>query len=397
MLIWALFAAMTAVAALIVLAALARRSPADAPSTDAGDVSVYRDQLAEIDRDLAAGLVAPSEAEAARAEIARRLIRAARTTDPSTEKRGTGRSRLVAALVVVLIPAVTVGTYLRLGHPDVPDAPLLARKAEPAGQSIDGLLAKVEAHLAEAPNDLRGWEVIVPVYMRMGRVEDAVQAIRQTIRIGGSTAKRQIALGEALVAAADGNIGEAARTAFEEALRIEPESVLPRMYLAAAMAQDGRLREAAGAWAAIVASGTEGDAWLPVARDELAKAEAAAGLPPSAPAAPTAAPSAPAAPTAAPSAPAAPKPAPGPSKADMDAAAAMDPADRSAMISDMVARLDERLKTGGGSIEDWERLVKSLKVLGRLDDARAALTRARTALASDAAAAKRLDALAEGL
>ncbi len=387
MLIWALFAAMTAVAALIVLAALARRSPADAPSTDAGDVSVYRDQLAEIDRDLAAGLVAPSEAEAARAEIARRLIRAARTTDPSTEKRGTGRSRLVAALVVVLIPAVTVGTYLRLGHPDVPDAPLLARKAEPAGQSIDGLLAKVEAHLAEAPNDLRGWEVIVPVYMRMGRVEDAVQAIRQTIRIGGSTAKRQIALGEALVAAADGNIGEAARTAFEEALRIEPESVLPRMYLAAAMAQDGRLREAAGAWAAIVASGTEGDAWLPVARDELAKAEAAAGLPPSAPAAPT----------AAPSAPAAPKPAPGPSKADMDAAAAMDPADRSAMISDMVARLDERLKTGGGSIEDWERLVKSLKVLGRLDDARAALTRARTALASDAAAAKRLDALAEGL
>lgn len=387
MLIWALFAAMTAVAALIVLAALARRSPADAPSTDAGDVSVYRDQLAEIDRDLAAGLVAPSEAEAARAEIARRLIRAARTTDPSTEKRGTGRSRLVAALVVVLIPAVTVGTYLRLGHPDVPDAPLLARKAEPAGQSIDGLLAKVEAHLAEAPNDLRGWEVIVPVYMRMGRVEDAVQAIRQTIRIGGSTAKRQIALGEALVAAADGNIGEAARTAFEEALRIEPESVLPRMYLAAAMAQDGRLREAASAWAAIVASGAEGDAWLPVARDELAKAEAAAGLPPSAPAAPT----------AAPSAPAAPKPAPGPSKADMDAAAAMDPADRSAMISDMVARLDERLKTGGGSIEDWERLVKSLKVLGRLDDARAALTRARTALASDAAAAKRLDALAEGL
>lgn len=387
MLIWALFAAMTAVAALIVLAALARRSPADAPSTDAGDVSVYRDQLAEIDRDLAAGLVAPSEAEAARAEIARRLIRAARTTDPSTEKRGTGRSRLVAALVVVLIPAVTVGTYLRLGHPDVPDAPLLARKAEPAGQSIDGLLAKVEAHLAEAPNDLRGWEVIVPVYMRMGRVEDAVQAIRQTIRIGGSTAKRQIALGEALVAAADGNIGEAARTAFEEALRIEPESVLPRMYLAAAMAQDGRLREAASAWAAIVASGTEGDAWLPVARDELAKAEAAAGLPPSAPAAPT----------AAPSAPAAPKPAPGPSKADMDAAAAMDPADRSAMISDMVARLDERLKTGGGSIEDWERLIKSLKVLGRLDDARAALTRARIALASDAAAAKRLDALAEGL
>ena len=382
MLIWALFAGLTAVAVLFVLAPLARRSGDAAVSASSdGDVAVYRDQLSEIDRDVAAGLVPAGEAEAARAEIGRRILRAARRSDTEAGT-GASRRRSLAVLLValLLLPAVAVGTYLRLGHPDMPDLPLLARKAEPAGQSIADLLGKVEAHLAKEPNDLRGWEVIVPVYMRMGRTEDAVGAIRNTIRIGGPTEKRLISLGEALVAAADGQIGEAAREAFGDALKLEPNSVLPRMYLAAAFSQQGKLREAASAWAAIVASASATDEWLPVARDELAKAEAAAGLPPS----------------TTPPAPEAVRP-PGPTAAEVEAASKMNAGDRSQMISDMVARLDERLKTSGGSIDDWERLVRSLKILGRLDDARAALVRARTALASDPTSAKRLDGLAEGL
>ena len=380
MLIWALFAGLTAVAVVFVLAPLARRT--DGRASAVGDVSVYRDQLAEIDRDLAAGLVPVEEADAARAEIGRRILRAAARAETEAPTGLSRRARAVALLAVVVIPAVTVGLYLRLGHPDLPDLPLLARKVEPKGQSIGDLLAKVEAHLVQEPNDLRGWEVVIPVYMRMGRAEEAVTAIRNTIRIGGSTEKRQIALGEALVAAADGRIAEAARDAFREALKLEPTSVLPRMYLAAALAQDGKLKESASAWAAIVASGTAEDEWLPVAREELAKAEAAAGIAPSKPDG-----------ASSPEA----KPAPGPTPAEVEAASKMNAGDRSQMIADMVARLDERLKTSGGSIDEWERLVKALKVMGRTDEARAALARARAALATDASAAKRLDGLADGL
>ena len=129
-----------------------------------------------------------------------------------------------AYLVSQALPAIAVGTYLRLGHPDQPDLPLAARATEQPGQSLEDLVARVEAHLAQEPNDLRGWEVIVPVYMRMGRIDDAVAALRNTIRIGGSNEQRQTALGEALVAAADGQIGETARAAFAEALRLEPRS-----------------------------------------------------------------------------------------------------------------------------------------------------------------------------
>ena len=380
MLIWALFAGMTAVAALIVLAPLARREKADVVD---GDVSVYRDQLLEVERDLENGTVPPAEAEAARAEIARRLLRASRRADEQVAAPPSRRSRVVAALAVILIPAVAVGLYLDIGHPGMPDAPLALRKAaEAPGQSIEDLVTRVEAHLAQSPDDLRGWEVIVPVYMRLGRAEDAVRAVKNAIRVGGSNEKRQIGLGEALVAAADGVISDEARAAFAEALRLEPRSVLPRMYLAAALAQDGKLAESVAAWRALVASGTETDEWLPAARAELAKAEAAAGLPPSAPA-----------PAPAPEA----KPAPGPTPAEVEAAGQMSTDDRGKMIADMVARLETRLKASGGTIDEWERLVRAQKVMGRLDDARASLARARAALASDPAALTRLDAIAQGL
>lgn len=376
MVIWALFAGLTAVAVLFVLAPLAR-GRADAAPAAAGDVAVYRDQLAEIDRDLDAGLVGAEEAEAARAEIGRRLLRAARG-DAAAAVSGSTRSRIVAVLAVVLVPAIAVGGYLRLGHPDLPDAPLTARLAEPKADSIDALIARVEAHLAQNPNDVRGWEVLGPVFMKQQRPDDAVRAWRKAIAIAGPSEKRATALGEALVAAGDGVIGDEARAAFRQALALAPQAVLPRMYLAAALLQDDKPAEAVAAWRDLVASATEADPWISVARQELARAEeaaAAAGAP--VPPAATPTPSA-----------------PGPTADQIDAAAKMSAQDRSTMVADMVARLDERLKTSGGSIDDWERLVRSLTVLGRTDDARAAIERARSAFASDPAALARLDALA---
>lgn len=366
MLIWILFAGLTAVAVLLLLAPLARGRVV---ATEAGDVAVYRDQLAEVDRDREAGLVGDAEAEAARAEIARRLLRAAARTDAAAEGAPTRRSRVVAALAVVLVPAIAVGGYLLVGRPDMPDAPLAARIAAGGGdQSIEALIARVEAHLAANPDDVRGFEVVAPVYMRVGRFDDAVRAWRTAIRIGGPSERRLVGLAEAQVGAADGTIGADAQESFRAALAVEPKSVLARMYLAAALSQEGKLAEAVAAWKALVASGTDADPWLETAREELAKAEAAASGNP-APAAP------------------------GPSAADVEAAQGMSAGDREKMVADMVGRLDERLKTSGGSIDEWERLVRAYRVMGRTADADAALARARAALAADPAAAARLDAL----
>ncbi|MCE1235110.1 MAG: c-type cytochrome biogenesis protein CcmI [Hyphomicrobiales bacterium] len=373
--IWALFAGLTAVAVLFVLAPLARGG---ADASEDGDLGVYRDQLAEVDRDREAGLMADDEAEAARAEISRRLLRAARRAETAAAAPRR-RSRLVAAAAVVLVPLASIGGYLAIGRPDLPDLPLTERLAAKSGdQSIETLVARVEAHLAAKPDDARGWEVIAPVYVRLGRFQDAARAWRTAIRLDGSNERRQIGLGETLVAANDGAIGADAQAAFRDALKVAPQSVLPRMYLAAALGQEDKKAEAVDAWKAIVASGTEADPWMGVAREELAKAEAiAAGKPVVPLAEPDAA-----------------KAEPGPTAAEMEAARSMSADDRSKMVAEMVNRLDERLKAGGGTIQEWERLIRAYRVMGRTAEADAAIGRARTALAGDAAALARIDALA---
>jgi cytochrome c-type biogenesis protein CcmH len=378
MLIWAVFAVMTAAAVTVPLVPLVRRRLA-ASANEAGDVAVYRDQLAEVERDVAEGRFAASEGEAARAEIGRRLLRAARRGEVAADPAAVRRRRLAAGiLAVVVLPVVAFGVYARLGHPELHDRPLAARlSAPPERLSMDELVARVEGRLSAQPDDARGWELIAPLYLRMGRTGDAIAAFRQAIRLSGPNEARLNGLGEALTADAGGRVDADARATFEASLALAPKGVLPRMYLALERAQAGRIDEAVEAWRALVASGKPNDPWMPVARAELAKVEAAAaGRPAPAEAGPDVA--------------------PGPSAADVDAAAELSPEDRAAMIEAMIARLDERLRRDGGSVDEWARLVRSLRTIGKTEAAADALARARSAHAADPKAQARLDALIGG-
>lgn len=382
MLIWVLFAGMTAVAALAVLVPLMRRRAGGGTEEVGGaegEVAVYRDQLAEVERDLEGGLVGPAEAEAAHAEIARRILRASRATGAASAAAPGRRVGIVGFVAVVLVPLVALGVYLRVGHPDQPDAPLAERRAAAATTpSLEDLVRRVEERLAAQPNDVRGWDVLAPVYMRVGRFEESANAWRKAIALGGPNERRLNGLGEALVEVASGTVTPEARDAFEKSLREEPRGVLPRMYLALALSQEGRTEESAAAWRSLITSAAGDEPWLPAAREELAKVDpkAAAAMPPPAP------------PAAA---------QPGPSSADVQAAAQMSPEDRAKMIETMVGRLKDRLLANGGTIDEWERLIRAEKTLGRLDDARDALARAEAAFAADAAAKARLEALTPGL
>ncbi len=111
-----------------------------------------------------------------------------------------------------------------LGSPDLPGQPLAARRdAPPEQRSIAELVGQVEAHLEQNPEDGRGWEVIGPVYMRLGRYDDAVKARRNALRLLGATAEREADLGEALTGAANGIVTAEAKAAFERALDARSE------------------------------------------------------------------------------------------------------------------------------------------------------------------------------
>jgi cytochrome c-type biogenesis protein CcmH len=365
--LWLVLALMTAAAIFAVLWPLARRQSFD---RGAPDVAVYRDQLDEIERDRANGTIGATEAEAARVEVSRRLLAAAGVEDrsPAAHASSLRHRRWVANAALLAIPLGVLTVYLTLGSPGLPGQPLAQRLATPPDtNSIASLIVRVETHLEREPNDGRGWEVIAPVYMRLGRFEDAVRAYRSSLKLIGETADRQASLGEALAGAAAGVVTADAKAAFERALVLDAGNPRAQFYLGVAAQQDGRAAEAAERWQSLIARAPTDAPWLPHVREAIARVEpsAIAEQPGTS--------------------------APGPSAQDVAAAADMSPSERDQMARGMVERLAARLSADGSDVDGWLRLMRAYVVLGELGKARAAATNARRALATDPAKLRRID------
>jgi cytochrome c-type biogenesis protein CcmH len=388
MMLWVILALMT-IAALgaVVWPLVCARGMAAAGS----DLAVYRDQLEEIERDRSEHRIEPDEAEAARVEVSRRLLAAANAESATPQSAGaTGRRRFGAVAVAgVVIPLMAIALYGVLGSPELPGQPLASRtpnsedalEKSPIGQ----LVAKVEAHLAENPNDGRGWEVIAPVYMKLERYDDAAKARRQAILLLGETPARDVDLGEAITAAANGVISDEAKVAFDRAIKLDAENYKAQFYLGLAAEQDGNMAEASRIWQGLIAHSPADAPWLVIVRQALERVDA-----------PAAAALGSAFNSAAPKM-AAPKAEPGPRPDDVAAAGEMTDAQRSQMIRGMVDRLASRLHENGADLDGWLRLLRAYKVLGENAKAKEAIAEARAALANEPDQLRRLDAAIKDL
>jgi len=348
---------MTVAAIFAVLWPLSRR----APIRGGTELAVYRDQLDEIARDRAAGLIGEAEAEAARIEVSRRLIAAADAGEAGADiSPSLWRRRATALVGLLLLPAGAAAIYLALGSPGLPGEPLAARIQDiHQNNSIVSMLTQVEAHLERNPDDARGWQVIAPVYLRLGRFDQAVAAQRKLIALKGDSADLEADLGEALTAAANGVVTEEAKGAFEKAVKLDPEQVKAQFFLGIAAQQDGDKQKAAQIWTTLLAKAPPGVPWAETVRESLAEIGAAPAASANAQA--------------------------GPDAGQVAAAAQMSDGDRNDMIRGMVARLADRLKSDGNDLEGWQRLLRAYVVLGDRDKAQAAAADAKKALAAEPA------------
>jgi cytochrome c-type biogenesis protein CcmH len=368
MTLWIIFAAMTAAALFAVLWPLGRKSGDGAAGSDR---LVYQDQLKEIDRDRAVGLIGEAEAESARIEISRRLLAAvdaesAVRQQPSLDANA--RRRRVALVAILVVPLVAVTSYLKLGSPEIPGQPAFARANAPGeDRSIASLIGQVENHLARNPNDGAGWEVIAPVYLRLGRFSDAVMARKKAIALNGDSPARESDLGEALVAAADGVVTDEAKLAFQHAVAGDAHNAKARYFIGLADEQDGNRDDAVKEWRALLDDAPADAPWKELVRTALARVTTVPG------------------------------PTGGPSVADIAAAENMPEAQRSEMIRGMVQRLSDRLHADGNDIDGWMRLVRAYAILGDRDKAKGAAADARRALSDQPDQIKRIDDLVRGL
>jgi len=381
MILWLVIGALLLAVVLALLAPLVRRTAAAPVDRSEHGFEVLRDQLAEVERDRTAGRLDPASADAARLEIERRLLAEAERRESEGGNREQSAAparahRLAAAVLVLLaVPAGSIGLYLLQGRPDLPDAPLASRSAERAqmveiAESRRGLIemaADLERRLAEQPGDIEGWTLLGRTRLTLGDAEGAVAAFRHATVVGGGDAQAFAQLGEALVRVNDGVVGEEARKAFEQALEKMPGEPRSRFYLGLASRQAGDVDVALRRWLALEADTPPGAPWRQILASRIQEAAEASGADLAAlraeitgsgggqPAVPALR---------------------GPSTGDMAAAETMAPDDRIAMIESMVDGLAGRLRENPDDLDGWRRLGRSYLVLNRRADAVDAYRRA---------------------
>ncbi|MEM6382491.1 MAG: c-type cytochrome biogenesis protein CcmI [Pseudomonadota bacterium] len=375
--IWIAFALLTALAAIAVLVPFARgRTVGAKPEADeevggGSDAEVYKDQLAEIDRDKARGILSETEAEAARIEISRRLLKAADAGSENSSRAGRAgiwHGRLVLMIAFVAVPVGALSLYNWLGAPGLPDRPLAERlEANTDQQDAAILIARVEDAVRQNPDDLRGWSILAPIYSRQGQFAQARNAYAQLLRLRGNDPALLTDLGEVIVIESQGLVTQEAMNRFEAALEIDPIFPKARYYRALGMIQDGNHDEARAALLSLQRDGGPDAPWAQSVAGLLADLDAGnvAGRPQV------------------------------PSPESAAAIANLPEAQRREAIEGMVEGLAARLADQPDDLAGWSQLIRSYMALERPAQARIALERALDVFATDNPARLRLLTIAE--
>ncbi|MBT3905482.1 MAG: c-type cytochrome biogenesis protein CcmI [Rhodospirillaceae bacterium] len=390
MALWMMIVMLTAGIVAVLLVPMAFRRQAGAAPREDYDLNVYKDQLSEVDKDLERGLVSDAEAVAARTEIKRRMLAIIPSNQTDAAQEG-GRGVMIGIGAFVSVSAIA--GYLWLGSPNQPDVPFASRNvpqqtaSSAPGPTQDGGLGSVVTSLAERlktnPNDMQGWILLGRSYMSMERPNDAAEAFKRAIDLGGNRPDVMADYAEALAIAADNAVPAEARLTFFQVLSDDPYNVKARFYLGLDQAQQGNFRDAMQQWTDLIAVSPPGAPWIEQVRSQIAKAGRSGKVDPGTIKPSKAAlafakvrPAPPPQPKMPPATAAAPSSTPGPTQEDMKAAQEMSSEDRQAMIRSMVQRLADRLEENPNDKQGWMRLARAYEVLGEKEKAKKARERA---------------------
>lgn len=347
------------------------------------DVQIYKDQLKEVEADLARGTLSEAEAKASRTEVSRRLLAAAdaEASETSTGNAPKGASLALAIVVTLAVLAGGFGVYQRLGVQGMPDFPLADRvSARPsqavaekaAAQDAAGLpdivqidpehlklVEQLQDVLKDRPDDLRGHQMLADNLAQLGNYAEARVAQDTVMRVLGdaATAANYAAHAEIMIVAANWYVSPAAEEALAHVFQIDPSNQLARYYAGVLMIQRQDYAQTYSLWSGLLEEGPADAPWISVIENQIEAVAAEAGITPSTLA--------------------------GPSAGQVNAAGDMTAEERDDMVRGMVSQLSERLATEGGSADEWARLIRAYGVLGETGKASEVWNEARAVFADN--------------
>lgn len=370
---WIAAIAITLVSLAFLVLPLARRANAAAPAPQRTDfdLTVYKDQLGEIDRDLERGVLNTDQALAARTEIERRMLALASENDAASAEAGADattprlNATLTGALLVLLmiiVPLGAFGLYYSVGNPGQGDQPLAQRVAEQNAQvdpavrdgQIRAMIKDIQARLEQEPNNPRNWNILGQAYEMLGDLPAAITAYQKLVEHTDRHPEALIILGEAIFVEANQVVTPDALALFKEARTKDPANPMTYYYTALARQQTDDLQGAIDEYLGLLSVSPSNGEWVPEIQGRIAALAGELGVQ-----VPVAQMLPPVDMTPAPSA-----AAPTLSQEQMQQAQDMSPEDQQAMIRSMVARLADKLKDDPDNLAGWQRLAQAYQVLG---------------------------------
>ncbi len=318
---------------------------------------LYHDQITALETDVKEGLIDPEEAQSARLEIQRRLLRISAQTSNTSAAHKQSKLSLTSLLVVCMLGiAAAFGFYWSIGKPGLegmrPEATMAAKELQ-NNADLSTQLKQLTSHLDSNPNDKEGWRLMASITAQTGQFQDAANAYGQLARLESENADWWILQAESLIRLARGQVTPAARYSLQTGLMQNPEHPAGRFYLGQALAQDNNHQGALEVWQGLKDVSKPNAPWMRALNARMAQSREILGIETPQEAAPDL----------------------GDSNSDAasgdnssntpntNGAPVQFSEEQLTMIRGMVSGLDQRLQTEGGSLEEWLRLAQSYMVL----------------------------------
>lgn len=423
MTLWVVLTAMIAAAAVLLSAPFIRRLERSRLQST-GNLAVYRDQLKEIEGELAQGLIDGNQAESASTEIKRKILAASRANEASDAPLSRPERNFAVTSVTAIVILGSIVLYAVVGNPDIPSAapnqtsmepptadvattatpssqlpattqaaarPQAATAAQPPASGnnaqsktalppVEEMVERLQTKLQRNPKDPEGWRMLGWSYFSLERFADAANAYAKAIELRPGSADYRSGRGEALVRSADGVVTPEAKKEFEQALQLDPKDSRARFFTGLAKDQAGDKQAALSDWNSLLADADPTEPWIPDLKQRIAALRKDLGDTTATP------------PRASSDISvdamreflrsekakqqAAETSSRGPSTEQVRQAEGMAPQDRTAMIRGMVDGLAARLDQSPKDAEGWIKLIRSRVVLGESEQAKKSLQRA---------------------
>lgn len=372
--LWVIFAFLASAIVAILLFPLLKRSRDKLPTRADYDIAVYRDQLKEIDQEIERGLLSETQAEAARAEVHRRMLAAEDAELKATLETAPQDSRFsrfaLIAVIAAVVPLGAVILYSLLGSPQLPGEPYAWRMQNDPEFIVYVEAGKLEAQLRSNPS-AAGYQHLAEMYSAARNYDQAIAADRRAISLGANDATTWSELGEAVVMINGGAVVPEALQAFITALGIDSRSERARFYIGLAEAQIGNLKQAVAVWRDLEKDSDPNAPWIPMLREHITVFSKEGGFDPA---------TVPPSPPSTDNLNAAMKAMMNAMHAQAGVSVPITPPssgnDQDIMIRGMVAQLAAGMEKNPDNAAGWQRLAHAYNVLGEKEKARAAIDHA---------------------